>query len=86
MNDKIATAFLMALAGALMLGILYIFFAPIPEEIGTGNPKEAEQIGATVECIKQSGGTKDRDYRLAGYKVAKCVEQSAAEGADTTGK
>ena len=77
MNDKIATAFLMALAGALMLGILYIFFAPIPEEIGTGNPKEAGQVRATVECIKQSGGSKDRDYRLAGYKIVKCAEQSA---------
>jgi hypothetical protein len=83
MNNKIAAAFLMALAGALMVGILYIFFAPIPEEIGTGNAKEAERIRATFECIKQSGGSKDRDYRLAGYKVAKCAEQSAADGAET---
>jgi hypothetical protein len=44
MNDKIATAFLMALAGALVVGILYIVFAPIPEEIGAGNSKEAERI------------------------------------------
>jgi len=54
MNDKIATAFLMALAGALVVGILYIFFAPIPEEIGAVNPKEAERIRTTIECIKQS--------------------------------
>ena len=54
MNDKIATAFLMALAGALVVGILYIFFAPIPEEIGAENLK-------TAECIEQSGVSKDRD-------------------------
>jgi hypothetical protein len=83
MNDKIATAFLMALAGALVVGILYVVFAPVPEEIGAGNSKEAERIRATVECIKQSGGSNDRDYRLAGYKAAKCAEQSAAEGAET---
>jgi hypothetical protein len=82
MNDKIATAFLMALAGALVAGILYIFLAPIPEEIGARNPKEAERVRATVECINQSGGANDRDYRLAGYKVAKCAEQSAAEGSE----
>ena len=83
MNNKIATAFLMALAGALVVGILYIFFAPVPEEIGAGNPKEAERIRATIECIKKSGGSKDRDYRLAGSKVAKCAEQSDAEGPET---
>ena len=83
MNEKIATAILTALAGALVIGILYIFFAPIPEEIGAGNPKEAERLRATVECIKQSGEPKNRDYRLAGYKVAKCAEESAAEGPET---
>ena len=83
MNDKIATAFLMVLAGALVAGILYIFFAPVPEEIGAGNPKEAERSRTTIECIKQSGGSMDRDYRLAGYKVAKCAEQSAADGVET---
>ena len=77
MNDKIATAFLMALAGALVVGILYVFFAPVPGEIGAGNPKEAERIRATIECIKQSDGSKDSDYRLAGYKIVKCAEQSA---------
>ena len=84
MKDKIATAFLMALAkfSVLVVGISYVFFAPIPEEIGAGNPKEAERIRATIECIKQSGGSQDRDYRLAGYKIAKCAEQSA-EGPET---
>jgi hypothetical protein len=77
MNEKIATAFLMALAAALLAGIFYIFFAPVPEEIGAGDPKEAERIRATVECIKQTGGSKDRDYRLAGYKITKCAEHSA---------
>ena len=69
MSDKIATAFLVA-AGALVVGILYIVFAAIPEEIGAENPK-------TVECIEQSEASKDRDYRVAGYKVTKCGEQSA---------
>jgi hypothetical protein len=55
-------------------------FTPVPEEIGAGNPKEAERIRATVECIKQSGGSKDRDY---GYKIAKCAEQPA-EGPEET--
>ena len=79
MNEKIATSILTALAGALVIGILYIFFASIPGEIGAGNPKEAERVRATIECIKQSDGSQDRDYRLAGYKIAKCAEQSAEE-------
>jgi hypothetical protein len=82
MNEKFTTAFLISLAGALVVGILYIFFASIPEEIGAGNPQEAERVRATIECIKQSGGSQDRDYRLAGYKIAKCAEQSA-EGPET---
>jgi len=70
MNNKIATAFLMA-AGVLAVVILYIVLAPISEEIEAENPK-------TVECIDQSGAAKDRDYRVAGYKATKCVEQSRA--------
>jgi hypothetical protein len=68
----------MALAGALVVGILYVVFAPIPEEIGAGNSKEAERIRATVECIKKSGGSRDRDYRLAGYKVKDLARSFAA--------
>jgi hypothetical protein len=68
MNDKIATAFLMAV---LVVAILYIVLGPISEEIGAGNPK-------TAECVEQSGVSKDRDYRVAGYKVTKCAEQSGA--------
>jgi hypothetical protein len=68
MNDKIATAFLMAV---LVVVILYIVLGPISEEIGAENPK-------TVECIEQSGASKDRDYRVAGYKATKCAEKSGA--------
>jgi hypothetical protein len=70
MNDKIATAFLMA-AGVLVVVILYIVLGPSLEEIRAENPN-------TVECVEQSGGSKDRDYRVAGYKVTKCAEQSGA--------
>jgi hypothetical protein len=30
----------------------------------------------TVACIEHSGASKDRDYKLAGYKAAKCAEQT----------
>ena len=70
MSDKIATAFLVA-AGALVVVISYIVFATIPEEIEAETPK-------TVECIEQSGASKDRDYRVAGYKATKCAEKSGA--------
>jgi hypothetical protein len=68
MNDKIATAFLMAV---LVVVILYIVLGPISEELGAENPN-------MVECIERSGVSKDRDYRVAGYKVTKCAEQSGA--------
>jgi flagellar motor component MotA len=77
MNDKIATAFLATLAGAIAIGILYIAFVPIPE-LAARNPRdaaEAERIKATVACIEQSGAAKERDYKLAGHKAAKCAEQ-----------
>jgi hypothetical protein len=78
MNDKVATAFLTTLAGAMVVGILYIVFVPIPEG-PTRNSKEAaeaERLRATLTCIEHSGASKDRDYRLAGYKAAKCAEQT----------
>ena len=80
MNDKIATAFLTTLAGAMAVGILYIVFVPIPEGPARNSKEaaEAERVRATVACIEHSGASKDRDYRLAGYKAAKCAEQSAA--------
>jgi hypothetical protein len=71
MNDKIATAFLTTLAGATVVGILYIVFVPIPE-----GPADAKRIEATLACIEQSGASRHRDYRLAGYKAAKCAEQT----------
>jgi hypothetical protein len=77
MNDKVATAFLMTLAGAIVIGILYIAFVPSPE-LEARNPRdaaEAERIKATVACIEQSGAAKERDYKLAGHKAAKCAEQ-----------
>ena len=44
---------------------------PVSEELGAENPN-------MVECIERSGVSKDRDYRVAGYKVTKCAEQSGA--------
>jgi hypothetical protein len=41
------------------------------DPLGAENPK-------TAECVEQSGVSKDRDYRVAGYKVTKCAEQSGA--------
>ena len=73
MNDNIATAFLMALAGAMVVGILYIAFVPIQEGKEAADSKRIE---ATLACIEHSGASKDRDYRLAGYKAAKCAEQT----------
>ena len=78
MNDKIATAFLTTLAGAMVVGILYIVFVPIPESPARNSKEaaEAERVRATVACIEHSGASKDRDYRLAGSKAAKCAEQT----------
>jgi flagellar motor component MotA len=78
MNDKIATAFLTTLAGAMVVGILYIVFVPIPEDLARNSKEaaEAERVRATVACIEHSGASKDRDYKLAGYKAAKCAEQT----------
>ena len=78
MNDKIATAFLTALAGAIVVGILYIVFVPIPEGPARNSKEaaEAERVRAAVACIEHSGASKERDYRLAGYKAAKCAEQT----------
>jgi hypothetical protein len=78
MNDKIATAFLTALAGAIAGGILYIAFVPIPEGPARDSTAaaDAKRIEATVVCIEHSGASRDRDYTLAGYKAAKCAEQT----------
>jgi hypothetical protein len=75
MNNKIATAFLTTLAGAIVVGILYIVFVPIPEGPASG-AADAKRIQATLACIEHSGASKDRDYKLAGYKAAKCAEQT----------
>jgi hypothetical protein len=77
MNDKVATAFLAIIAEAIVIGILYIAFVPIPELAArnTRDAAEAERIKATVACIEQSGAAKERDYKLAGHKAAKCAEQ-----------
>jgi hypothetical protein len=77
MNDRIATAFLTTLAGAMVVGILYIVFVPIPEGPVRNSKEaaEAERVRATVTCIEHSGASKERDYRMAGYKAAKCAEQ-----------
>jgi len=78
MNDKIATAFLTTLAGAIVVGILYVVFVPIPEGPAR-SPTEAadvKRIETTLACIEHSGASKDRDYKLAGYKAAKCAEQT----------
>jgi hypothetical protein len=75
MNDNIATALLTTLGGAMVVGILYIAFVPIPEGPAI-NSKEAERVRATLACIEHSGASKDGDYRLAGYKAAKCAEQT----------
>jgi hypothetical protein len=50
MNDKIATAFLITLAGAVISGILYIAFVPIPEgpAMNSKEAAEAGRIRATV--------------------------------------
>jgi hypothetical protein len=77
MNDKIVTGVLMALAGAMLLGILYVVFAPVPDAIGAGASKEVERHGAPAACTEASN---ERDYRVAGYKAAKCPEQPAVEG------
>jgi hypothetical protein len=77
MNDKIATALLATIAGAIVVGILSIALVPIPE-LAARNPRdaaEAERIKATVACIEQSGAAKEGDYKLAGHKAAKCAEQ-----------
>jgi hypothetical protein len=76
MNDKIATTFLTTLAGAMVVGILYIVFVPIPEGPARNSTgaADAKRIEATLACI--SGASKDRDYKLAGYKAAKCAEQT----------
>jgi hypothetical protein len=75
---QIATAFLTTLAGALVVGILYIVFVPIPEGPARNSKEaaEAERVRAAVTCIEHSGASKDRDYRLAGLKAAKCAEQT----------
>jgi hypothetical protein len=80
MNDKIVAGVLMALAGAMLVGILYVIFAPVPDAIGAGASKEAEPLRVPVACTEAS---KERDYRVAGYKAAKCPEQPAAEGPET---
>ena len=78
MNNKIATAFLTTLAGALVVGILYIVFVPIPEGPARNSTgaADAKRIEAMLACIEHSGASKDRDYKLAGYKAAKCAEQT----------
>jgi hypothetical protein len=79
MNHKIVTTILMVLAGAFLVGISYVVFVPVPDAIGAGGSKEAERLRAAVTCIEQSGASKDRDYRVAGYKATRCVPP-AAEG------
>jgi hypothetical protein len=78
MSDKFATALLMTLAGTMVVGILYIAFVPIPEgpPINSKEAAEAERVRATLVCIEHSGASKDGDYRLAGFKAAKCAEQT----------
>jgi hypothetical protein len=78
MNDKIATSFLTALAGAIVVGILYIAFVPIPEGPARDSTAaaDAKRIEAMVACIEHSRASKDRDYKLAGYKAANCAEQT----------
>jgi hypothetical protein len=78
MDDKIATALLTTLGGAIVVGILYIVFVPIPEGPARNfkEAAEAERLRATLTCIEHSGASKDRDYKLAGYKAAKCAEQT----------
>jgi|HubBroStandDraft_4_1064222.scaffolds.fasta_scaffold431162_2 hypothetical protein len=78
MNDNIATAFLTTLALAMVVSILYIVFVPIPEGPARNfkEAAEAERLRATLTCIGHSGASKDRDYKLAGYKAAKCAEQT----------
>jgi len=76
MNDKLAAAFLTTLAGAIVVGILYVAFVPIPESPARNPTAEAKRIEDTVACIEHSGASKDRDYKLAGYKAAKCAEQT----------
>jgi hypothetical protein len=78
MSDKFATALLMTLAGTMVVGFLYVAFVPIPEGPAI-NPKEAaeaERVRSTLACIEHSGASKDGNYRLAGYKAAKCAEQT----------
>jgi len=76
MYDKIATAFLTTLAGAIVVGILYNVFVPIPEgpARNSSEPADAKRIEATLACIEHSGALKD--YKLAGNKVAKCAAQT----------
>ena len=78
MNDKIATGFLTTLAGAIVVGILYIVFVPIPEDPARNSTEaaDAKRIEATLACIEHSGALKDRDFKVAGNKVAKCAEQN----------
>jgi hypothetical protein len=76
MNDKIVAGVLMALAGAMLVGILYVVFAPVPDAIGADASKEAERLRAPAPCAE---APKERDYKVAGYKVAKCPEQPTAE-------
>ena len=63
MNDKIATAFLTTLGGAMVVGILYIAFVPIPEGPARNsqarNSKEAcgsgTAKGHAYACIEKNG-------------------------------
>ena len=80
MNDKIVAGVVMALAGAMLVGILYVVFAPVPDAIGAGASKETERLRAPVACTEVA---KERDYRVAGYKAAKCPEQPATDGPET---
>jgi hypothetical protein len=83
MSDKIINAVLMGLGGAMLVGILYVVFAPGPDAIGAVDSKETERLRATLTCIEQSGASKERDYRVAGYKATKCAEQPAPEALQT---
>jgi hypothetical protein len=74
----VATALLTTLAGAIVVGILYIVFVPIPEGPARNSTEaaDAKRIEATLACIEHSGASNGRDYKLAGNKVAECAEQT----------
>jgi hypothetical protein len=78
MNDKIATALLTTLGGALGVGILYIALVPIPQgpAVNSKEAAEAERVRSTLACIERSGASKGGDYRLAGYQTAKCAQRT----------